>query len=153
MTISAVFKSPIPSFTYHYKNGMTAVFINGRYETDNEALARELFEEVGAVGRTKSRNPYIFIDEDEQQVDSEALTPMEIIRQQAYEQAKADLLAEQTRALDASANVSNTKAENFAQSLGNSNTIAEVTNNTTSASAADVAKSVTAKLADLKVSK
>lgn len=129
MTISAIFKSPLPSFSYLYKNGVPAVFINGRYTTDREDQIAELAAEVGAVGVTKSKHPYIYIDEDEQEIDSEALSPIELIKLQAKEEARAELLAEQAaanaRALNAGANVSETENGNFAKSLGNSNTIAQ----------------------------
>lgn len=129
MTISAIFKSPLPSFSYHYKNGMTAVFINGRYVTDDTALITELAAEVGAVGKNKSRHPYIYVDEDECEIDSEALTPIQIIKLQAKEEARAELLAEQAErekaAMNAGANVSISKSADFAASLGNSNTIAQ----------------------------
>lgn len=129
MTISAIFKSALPSFSFFYKNGMTAVFINGRYVTDDEALIAELAAEIGAVGKGKSRHPYIYVDESEYEIDSEALTPIQIIKLQAKEEARAELLAEQAAAqataMNAGANVSISKSESFAASLGNSNTIAQ----------------------------
>lgn len=129
MTISAIFKSALPSFSYHYKNGMTAVFINGKYVTADEALIAEMAAEVGAVGKGKSRHPYIYVDEDECEIDSEALSPIQIIKLQAKEEARAELLAEaaarETAALDAKTNVSVSKSADFAASLGNSNTIAQ----------------------------
>lgn len=127
MTISAIFKSALPSFSFFFKNGMTAVFINGKYVTDDHALIDELSAEVGAVGKSKSRHPYIYVDENEYQIDSEALSPVEIIKLQAKEEARAELLAEQAAAQARAMNGadSTSKSENFAASLGNSNTIAQ----------------------------
>lgn len=129
MTISVIFKSALPSFSYLYKDGVPAVFINGRYMTDRPEQIAELTAEVGAIGVTKSKHPYIYIDENEQEVDSEALSPIELLKLQAKEEARAELLAEQAaasaRALNAGANVSDTDNGNFAKSLGNSNTIAQ----------------------------
>ena len=129
MTISAVFKSTLQSFNYFYKNGMSAVFIGGRYTTNNEKLAREMFEEVGAIGKTKSNHPYIFVDEDESEIDSEALSPLEVIKLQAKEEARKELLAEQaaatSRALNKDVNISKSNSGDFAKSVGNSDTIAQ----------------------------
>ncbi len=129
MTISAVFKSPMPSMSYLYKNGMSATFINGRYITDVEWQIAELAAEVGELGKHKSKHPYIYVDETEKEIDSEALSPIELIKLKAKEEARTELLAEQAeaqaRALNSAANVSTTKANDFAQSLGNSNTIAQ----------------------------
>lgn len=151
MTISAVFKSPMPSFTYIYKNGMTAVFISGRYTTDNEALVKELFEEVGEVGKTKSRHPYIYVDEDEQEIDSEALSPIELIKLQAKEEARAELLAEQkeatARAMNPASNVSSTESASFASSVGTSANIAEMLGGTQAAPVTDSAASLTPTIA------
>lgn len=128
MSIFAIFKSPLPSFTYIYKGGRTAVFIGGRYMTDEEALIREMFDEVGEVGAAKSRHPYIYVDPDESQIDSEAPSPIELIKIKAREEAREELLKEQeearNRAMNATANTSTTAKQDFASSVGNSNTIA-----------------------------
>lgn len=123
MAIQKIFRSSMPSFKYFFKNGVAAIFMNGRYTTDHKDLEDELMEEVGAVGRSKSKNPFIYIDEKEPELDTEALSPLELIKLQAKEEARRELLAEMatqtSRALDATANVSSTKATNFADSLNN----------------------------------
>lgn len=126
MAIQKIFKSAMPSFRYFAKNGTAANFVNGRFTTDNKELEEELMEEVREVGRTKSRHPFIFIDESEAELDTEALSPMELIKLQAKEEARRELLAEmaaqQARAMNADANVSSTSAD-FKSSL---NTTAKV---------------------------
>lgn len=128
MTITAIFKSPLPSFTYVFKDGMTATFLNGRYLTSDERLIKELAAEIGAVGRTKTRHPYIFIDEDEYEIDSDAMTPIELIKLQAKEEARRELLAEQAaeraRAMDAAGNISKSESSNFTNSMNNTASIA-----------------------------
>lgn len=121
MAIQKIFKSSLPSFKYFFRNGVAAIFMNGRFSTDNKQLEEEMMEEIGEVGRSKSRNPYIYVDEAEPELDTEALTPLELIKLQAKEEARKELLAEMAvqsaRALNASANVSSTDPANFAQSL------------------------------------
>lgn len=126
MAIQKIFRSATPSFRFFFRNGVPAVFMNGKYTTDNKELEHELMAEVGEIGRTKSRNPYIYVDENEPTLDTEALSSLEIIKLQAKEEARQELLAEmaaqQARAMDASANVSSTSA-NFATSI---NTTAKI---------------------------
>lgn len=121
MAIQKIFRSSMPSFKYFFKNGVAAIFMSGKYTTDHKELEDELFEEVGAIGRSKSKNPFIYIDESEPELDTEALTPLELIKLQAREEARRELLAEMAtqtaRALDSTANVSNTDPAKFADSL------------------------------------
>jgi hypothetical protein len=125
--ISMIFKSNLPSFSFFYKNGMTAVFINGRYMTADEEQKEELMKEVKNVGVHASAHPYIYVDPEEMEIDSEALTPIQLIKLQAKEEARAELLAEQAaqqaRAMDPS-NVSTTKSAAFADSIATSANIA-----------------------------
>lgn len=120
MAIQKIFKATILSCRYFTRAGIAVNFMNGRFTTDNKAVEDELMEEVGEVGRTKSRHPFIFIDESEAELDTEALSPLELIKLQAKEEARKEVLAEiaaqQARAMDAGANVSSSTA-NFAQSL------------------------------------
>lgn len=118
MSVSAIFKSNLPYFQYLFKDGVAAIFIEGRYQTSDEQRIRELATEVGDVGKYKSKHPYIFVDEDEQEVDSEALTPLELIKLQAKEEARKELLEEQKLAADMVANnTSFSSAVSFANSL------------------------------------
>ncbi len=127
--ISAIFKSPLPSFSFFFKNGMTAVFMHGRFVTGVKEQIRELMEEVGEVGVNKSRHPYIYVNDYE--IDSEALSPMELVRMKAKEEARQELLEEQrleqARAMNVN-NVSNTQSDAFKTSLANSRTIEQVLN-------------------------
>lgn len=120
MALQKIFKSTILSCRYFTRDGIAVNFMNGRFTTDNKRVEDELMEEVGEIGRTKSRHPFIFVDEQEAQLDTEALSPLELIKLQAKEEARMELLAEmaaqQARAMDAGANVSSTSAV-FAQSL------------------------------------
>lgn len=117
MTIKAVFKSHIPSVSYFFKNGMQAAFLLGRYETEKEWQIDELLDAVS------SGNPHIWVDPVDYQVDTEAPSPMERIRQEAYAQALADIQAKQQAGIvDNSAAVlapSMSKAD-FTKSISNS---------------------------------
>jgi hypothetical protein len=150
MAIQKIFKSTILSCRYFTRAGIAVNFMNGRFTTDNKEVEQELFEEVGAVGRTKSRNPFIFIDEQEAELDTEALSPLELIKLQAKEEARQELLAEmaaqQARAMDAGANVSSSSA-NFADSL---NTTAKVEADAAKVEAPAQANGVAEKLAMLR---
>lgn len=123
MAIQKIFRSSMPSFKYFFKNGVAAIFMSGKFTTDHKDLEDELFEEVGAIGRSKSKNPFIYVDESEPELDTEALTPLELIKLQAKEEARKELLAEMaaqtSRALDATANVSSTAEVKFSDSLNN----------------------------------
>lgn len=123
MAIQKIFKSAMPSFRFYFRNGMAAIFMSGRYTTDNKELEDELMEEVGQIGRAKSANPYIYVDENESEFDTEAPTPMQLILLKAKEEARKELLAEMAaeaaRAQNAKANVSTTDASKFANSLNN----------------------------------
>lgn len=166
MTVSAIFKSTIPSCTYVFKNGMTAVFISGKYMTSDKELIAEMAAEVGEIGFNKSKHPHIYVDENEAEVDSEALTPLEIIKLQAKEEARKELLEEQAaaqaRALNASKNTSESSidAKSFVASLANTTNIAQAgeadsnSQNIAGASAADAGATsdVGAKLANLSAS-
>lgn len=150
MAVNAIFKSNVPSFNFMFKNGMAAVFINGRFETSVEWQVKELLSEVGEVGKYKSTHPYIFVDEDEAVIDTNAPSPMEQVRIKAREEARQELLAEQAaeraRAMDMSSNVSTTKSADFAGSVGNSNTIAEASKAESTGAAVDIGVSNTAKI-------
>lgn len=122
MAISKVFKSTIPSCTFVCTDGMVLPFINGRLETDNPKYARELTNEVGTSGFGKSKHPHIYVDDKEQEVDSEALTPLELIKKQALEEALAIVRSERNSI--PSPNESKSKAGNFAASVANTNNIA-----------------------------
>lgn len=114
MTIKAVFKSHIPSVSYFFKNGLQAAFLLGRYETDKEDHATELLEAIAAG------NPHLYVDPNDSEVDTDAPSPMERIRQEAYAQALADIQAKQQAGIvdnSAAQVVDSMSAANFASSL------------------------------------
>jgi hypothetical protein len=125
MSIRKIFKSHLPSVNYFFSNGMQGAFMLGRFETDIPYQIQELTNEV------KSGHPHIYIDQAEEEIDSEAPTPMELIRAEAYAQAKADLLA----AGAMSGKVSASDSGKFSDSVANTATIAEAASGSDSGSA------------------
>jgi hypothetical protein len=116
MAIKKIFKSTVPSISYIARDGMQCAFIGGKHITDIDSHIAELTAESKSPA-----NPYIYIDEAEAEIDTEALSPLEIIKAEAYAQAKADIL----RAMDANKDGGNYLTPDFNKSLGNSNTIAQ----------------------------
>ena len=116
MSLLKIFKNRVLNCSYHFKDGTQAAFLNGKYSTDVKSRIEELQNEVD------TNHPHIYIDPDEHEIDSEALSPMEVIRQEAYARAKADLLASEV--LDKN-KTSESDNGNFAASLTNTHNIAE----------------------------
>lgn len=112
MAIQKIFKSTVSTLRFYCKDGFPVTFVLGKFTTDNKKVEDELMEEVGVIGRHKSKHPYIFIDENESEVDTEALSPTEQLKLQLKEEARREVLAEikaeQERAMNASANISST---------------------------------------------
>lgn len=95
VTKYALFKClAFPSCRYIFPDGKAATFVQGRYLTNIESEIRHLEAEV-------ERGSSISIDPNERVVDS-LDDPMEALRKKII----ADYLAQQERALDAQANVS-----------------------------------------------
>lgn len=114
MSISKVFKSVIPSMNYTFKDGTTVAFIGGKVVLDAGHYSDEMMEEVVNVGQHKSKHPHIYVDENEQEIDSEALSPIEELRKQIREEEAAKLKAAMNLA------PSTSEAGNFASSVSNS---------------------------------
>ena len=91
--ISKVFKSRFPSCNYVFKDGTSAHFIFGKYATSDQSKIDELMDEIKVVGKQASMHEFLFVDENEEEIDSNALTPIEILKAEMYAQAKADLEA------------------------------------------------------------
>ncbi len=87
MTIKKIFKSQMPSCNYVFRNGVVAHFINGKYATDQETEIAEITAEITA------RHPHLYVDANESEIDSEALSPMEIIKQKAVAEYIANMAA------------------------------------------------------------
>lgn len=154
MSIITIFKSHLPSVSFFFKNGKQAAFINGKYVTEIETEIDELRAEIGNYDTTKSNHPHLYVDPAEKEIDTEAPSAIDIIRQEAYEQAKKDILAEQARAMSASGNVSTGESGSIAASLNNTAKLdgLDGTNPTpvATASVSTVAASLQDKLAALK---
>lgn len=88
MTTLRVFKSTFPSINYIFKNGKAAIFQQGVFRTDVEWEIKELEAEVAAS------HPHIFIDENEREIDSEMVDPMNALRAKII----ADYIAQQAAA-------------------------------------------------------
>jgi len=79
MTIKRVFKNTMPGTQYLFKNGKSAVFTNGRYETDIDWEIAELDEEI------RQGIPHIYIDPKDTTVDTGQI---DFIRQRQIEATK-----------------------------------------------------------------
>ena len=110
------FKSVTPFMQYAFKDGTMAVFVNHLYHTDDINKINELSEEIGDIGLNKSRNPMLYIDENEQEVDPEALTPAAILEKQI----RAKIMAEMAAASDVNNDRGTTDGAGFSQSIANS---------------------------------
>lgn len=150
MTILAVFKSHVPNIGYIFKNGKTAPFINGKYITELQTEIDELKAEIGNyinpvindknqvvshdgidvsnnLGAGKSNHPHIYIDPDEKEIDTNAPTALDLIKQEAYAQARKDLEEEQARSLNAAGNTSTSDAGKTAASFNNTASAGSIT--------------------------
>lgn len=115
------FKSVTPFMQYAFKDGTMAVFVNNLYHTDDINKINELMEEIGDIGLGKSRNPVLYIDENEQEVDPEALTPAAILEKQI----RAKILAEMAAASDITNDRGTTDNSGFSASIGNTQSAAQ----------------------------
>ena len=116
MAIAKVFKNYVKNCSYFFKDGTQAPFINGKFVTTIEKQIKELEDEVAGG------HPHIYIDAEEKEVDTEALTPMEILKAEMKALARKELLA--SGLLDPSKNTTSSQAP-FASSVANTFNIAE----------------------------
>ena len=107
-----LYRSHIPSSKYIFKNGKEANFIQGRYTTADETEIAELDAEV------KAGHPFIFVKADEATVDSDQLSPLEHIKQQAIK----EYLAAQASATDNSNDMGSTETKPVLQGIVTSKT-------------------------------
>lgn len=160
MAIQKIFKSTVPTLRFYCKDGFPVVFMLGRFTTDNKKVEAELMEEVGEIGRHKSKHTFIFVDENESEVDTEALSPAEQLKLQLKEEARREVLAElaesQARAMNVTQNVSSSNSDHAA-SVATTATIAAASSESTGkdkpATAAPATNVLAAKLANLNVGK
>lgn len=122
MAMKKVFKSVQPSIQYVFKNGKVAAFINYEYMTDLENEIEELNAEIGAVGFGKSKQPHIYIDADKTEIDTDALDPIAVIKQQAIK----EYLAAQAEAMKTSNDRGNTGPANARAGMVTTQTVAEM---------------------------
>lgn len=90
MAILTEFKSSIPSCQYAFKDGTSAIFMFGRYRTDNEAYIAELKHEI------KMRHPHISGGE---QVDTALDNPLSGLEAKFRAKFLAEQAAEQAAAI------------------------------------------------------
>jgi len=82
--ILRVFKSTIPSISYLYKDGVSAVFQFGVHRTADEKRIAELEAEINAG------HPHIYIDPAEREIDEDMINPENVLRAKL----RAEILAE-----------------------------------------------------------
>lgn len=85
MTIKQVFCNTIPSCRFVFTNGVVAEFVAGEYHTDDEVQIKELQAEVDR------KHPGLFRNPAKLEVDTDAIDPIEAIKQKAI----AEFIAEQ----------------------------------------------------------
>jgi hypothetical protein len=85
--ISKVFKASMPSVNYIFKNGKSAVFVKGRFVTSIASEISEIEEEI------KTGHPHLFIDPTDMEEDSNAATPVELLKQKMREEILAEMAA------------------------------------------------------------
>lgn len=93
MTTLRVFKSTLPSVNFIFGNGKPAIFQQGVYRTNVEWEIVELEKEIAAG------HPHIYIDQNEREIDSEMVDPMNALR--------AKIIAEFVAAQEAALNPAN----------------------------------------------
>jgi uncharacterized Zn-finger protein len=101
MAIKAKFKCYIPFCKFTTKLGKDLNFLNHEHITDNENDIKELMEEVA------NGHPHIYIDKDDNIVDTAITDPLEEIKRKAVE----EYLAKQEAAVDATKDLGTTEAE------------------------------------------
>lgn len=87
MSTATIFKARIPSVNYIFKNGKPAIFVQGRFATDIAAEIEELKSEIAAG------HPHIFIDENEAEIDSNLINPIQALRAQIEAELRAEMAA------------------------------------------------------------
>lgn len=143
MTIKRVFKSTIPNISFIFKSGKSAPFLSGSYATDSKVEIDELMTEIEVEGYGKSSQPHLYVDLTEREIDSEALSPLEIIKKKAREEVKAEIMA----AMDKN-KVSSSVQSAVLQGLGTTESLAEL--NAGSSNSSDEALNASAKIDALK---
>lgn len=74
MAIQKLYKSRIPSCQYFFKDGSRADFVNSRFSTDDEDKIEQLDADL------KKGHPHLYVDDNEVEVDTEKLDPMEHLK-------------------------------------------------------------------------
>ena len=101
MTTLTVFKSTIPSVNYIFANGKPAIFQQGVYRTTIDWEIQELEKEV------KNGHPHLYLDENEKQIDSEMVDPMNALRAKII----AEFLDAQSKAVNPANDMGSTTQE------------------------------------------
>lgn len=122
MAIYKIFKATVPSMRFVFKDGVSGIFVNGKFMTDVDSQIAELMDEVKIKGFGKSFHSTIYVDPTEEELDSEAPTPYEVLKKEMYDQAMADI----KRSMNPAQNMGSTNS-NHAASVATSATIQEMT--------------------------
>lgn len=85
------FSSIFPSCKYCFKDGTEAIFMNGRYRTDNEEYIEELMNEI------KKGHPHIFNPRD---VDTLVDDPLATFKQRMRAELLAEIKAQEAASTD-----------------------------------------------------
>ena len=80
MALKKVYKNRVLSSRFVFKDGHEAAFVLGKYFTDVEAEITELEHEI------KVGHPFLYIDPDETEIDSENVDPLSEVRRKAVEE-------------------------------------------------------------------
>ena len=102
-SLKKVFKSRIPSINYIFPNGKPAIFVFGKYITDNEEEIAHLTKEI------KDGHPHLYIDDNETEVQAPASGNELIAGIRA--QLRAELIAEMAKATNPANDMGNSTAE------------------------------------------
>lgn len=119
MAIQKVFKSTIESIRYIFKDGKHAAFVAGKYVTEIENEIKELMDEIKNEGRDKSSHPHLYVDPTEKEIDTEAPSPIDVIKAKAV----ADYIASQA---DSNKDLGNTGTKPVLAGIGTTKTIAAI---------------------------
>ena len=74
MAVEKLFKSRMLSCQYFFEDGARADFVSGRYSTADDAKIAQLELEI------KNNHPHIYVDDNEVEVDTDKLDPLEHLR-------------------------------------------------------------------------
>lgn len=116
MSMLKVFKSNQDNIQYLLKSGKSCGFVGNTFATDDPVAISELMAEIVNTGIGKSKHPMFYVDENELEVDSEALSPVAILEAKL----RAKILAEMAAANNPANDRGNSVQGAFGLSVNNS---------------------------------